>query len=76
MYLLYKLQDGPESIRAIPFNSAAECETFRKNMPKTIEVVRYSCEVYVAGSEPPAWYTNYFDQKPIHGVPLDPRHMR
>lgn len=72
LYLLYKLQNGPESIRAFPFNSPAECETFLDGVPKDVEVIRYSCEKYTPGLEPPRWYEIRDSQKVIHGVPLDP----
>lgn len=70
LYLLYKLHNGPESIREFPFNSPAECETFRKAIPSDVEVIRYSCEKYASGLKPPSWYTAVEDQKVIRGVPV------
>lgn len=70
LYLLYKLHNGPESIREFPFNSPAECETFRKAIPSDVEVIRYSCEKYTKGSARPRWYEIYDDQKVIRGVPV------
>jgi len=74
MYLLYKLQNGPESAREFPFDSAAECESYRQRIPGDVNVIRYSCETYKVGSEPPTWYTGHFAKKLIHGVPLEMRH--
>lgn len=76
LYLLYKLHNGPESVRSFAFDSVAECEMFQKGIPKDVKVIRYSCEKYTLGLEPPRWYMIHFDQnKIIHGVPLDLRYM-
>lgn len=75
LYLLYKLENGPERAKEFPFDSVAECETYRKGIPDKVEVVRYSCEVYAPGLEPPRWYTIHHDQKVIHGVPVLPQDL-
>lgn len=76
LYLLYKFQNGPEQAKELPFNSVAYCQEFFNTRVKSkkIEVIRYACQVYTAGSKPPDWYRNHFDQKIIHGVPLDSRY--
>lgn len=76
LYLLYKLDGRPEAAKELPFRSVAECEEFfDKRLKKTkMEVVRYSCSVYEPGTKPPKWYTEHFDQKFIHGVPLDAKY--
>lgn len=70
LYLLFKLQNGPESVRSFAFSSPAECETFRGTIPDKVEVIRYSCETYAPGLEPPNWYRAHLDNKVIHGVPV------
>lgn len=76
LYVLYKLQDGLERVREFAFDSVAECEAYRATIPDRIKVVRYSCEAYTPGLQPPNWYRAHLDNKVIHGVPLDPKHYR
>lgn len=70
LYLLYKLQNGPESVRSFAFDSVSECETFRGRLPGEVQVIRYTCDKYAPGLEPPNWYRAHLDNKVIHGVPV------
>lgn len=78
LYLLIKIGSAPERGLERPFESVAACEDFMAKISEKArsEVVRYTCQAYKRGqTAPPSWYTANFDQRVIHGVPLDLQHM-
>lgn len=72
LYLLYKLADGSDRMWQRQFPSMEMCEEFVSRVsarkPTDIDLVNSAC--WPLGKTPPTWVTD----RPVYGVPLDPKY--